>query len=456
MNIEGVLNELEYKGSKLGGLFANVLYSSLYLHGYEFTVLNGIRVYLQFVKLEVVSFFNWGSRKRYTHRKYIFNYTANMKKLTEFFSPLLAHIPADDILFVSKKGHHFQGDKDLSLYSPTLLTFREWIEWRREFKPVLAKFKQLRPVLSRKFNIHGSLYFYLKITIKYQTQRLYLFNKLLADVKPDIILTDHDRQAINSALIIAGQLNHIPTYTFIHGSTDPEANFLPLIADNMLCWGQKHVNQFLNFGIHQDHLLKVGNPRLHRTAPQKEQITDKILVSFISNPIDIHERLILANIFGEAMDKLHQINPAITGIIKLHPNETKEAYGKVAHKYEHMTILSSVEMDNLTLFNTSTIIVSHNSTMSFDALVAGKRVVILNPPDVHFPLGIGEDMISIGGCPEATNTQTLAEAVLETIEHIRNGSQNEMAEAYINYYCQYWGDDAAKKIVETISQHTHT
>lgn len=457
MNIEGVLNELEYRKTRLGGLFANVLYSSLYLHGYEFSFVNGVRIYLQLIRLEVGSLFRWRSRKPMSHRKYIFNYTANLSKLTEFFSPLLPYLDKDDILFVSRKGHHFQGNKDLHFYYLPSLTLKEWLEWRREFKEVHGKFEALKPTLKRRFNIQGSLYIYLKLIIKYQTQRLHLFNKLLAEVKPDIILTDHDRQAINSALIIAGKQNNIPTYTFIHGSTDPEANFLPLIADNMLCWGQKHVNQFMNFGIGKNQLLTVGNPRLHRVSNAGyKPIGDDILISFISNPIDIQERIILADIFGEAIERLHSINPAIRGIIKLHPNESKEEYGKMVHKYAHMSILSSTEMDNKTLFQTSSILVSHNSTMSFDALVQGKRVVILNPRNVHFPIGIGLDMVELGGCPEARDADSLVEAVSETISNMQNGVENETAEAYISYYCQYWGDDSARKIIETISQHIHT
>lgn len=456
INIEEVLNELEHKQVKLGGLFANLLYSSLYIKGYEFNLLNKLKIYYQLIKTGFVPLSVSPKNRKYPRKKYIFNYTANINKLTEFFLPLLDHIDVNDVLFVSKAGHPFRGDTSLDFYAPSTLSYREWKEWKKEYEPVHAHFKRLKPILKSRFNIHGALYLYLKVTLKYQTQRLYLFNKLLAEVKPEVIVTDHDRQSINSALIIAGKQLHIPTYTFIHGSTDPEANFLPLIADHMFCWGQKHVDQFMKFNISSDHLIIAGNPRLHRTGISSGlQVQDKILVSFISNPIDLQERMILAEIFGEAIEIAHQINPNISGLIKLHPNESADEYKKIGNRYEHLSIVTSAEMDNKTLFDTSAIIVSHNSTMSFDALVEKRTVIILNPPDVYFPLGIGKDLITYAGCAEAKDTPTLAESILQAAERMDNKTNNELAEAYMNYYCRYWGDDSAKKISETITQHIH-
>ncbi len=452
LQFEDTLNKLEYKGVKLGGLFANFLYPNFYFNEYSS---NYKLLCIQYLKLFLRPIISIHKDPQYSEVDYIFNYTGNTSKLTGFFIPLLRYITKKNILFVSRNGHQFEDDLDTNFYSLSRLNLLELIKWRYEFKATFSKFEQLKEELKSKYNVDKKLFLHLKIILTLQTQHLFKFEKLLSQVKPKIVLTDHDRQMLNSALIIGAKIKGIRTYTFIHGSTDPEADFIPLLADYMLCWGDKQFKQFSKHGVDKSRLLIVGNPKFERPkleAQPKFIASQNRLITLITNPIEINEKIMLADKFAEAVFELQKMDSTIEMAIKIHPSENEDDYSAVKHKFPQLTIFSSKNISNEELFSRYNLFVSHNSTMAFDALIHHKKVIIFNPEGISFPLGIGEELHKFAGCKLANTTAQLIESIKDEINTMDIKIMDINTESYINSYCKYWGQESAEKIFKIISQ----
>lgn len=453
LQLEDTLNKLEYKGTKLGGLFANFLYANFFFNPYTSDKRSIIS---QFIKLYLKTIFGRNNKRPLSKVDFIFNYTSNNPKLTGFFNPLLKYIQKTNILFISKPGHYFENDALINFYSPSPLSISEWKKWKREFKNVLLNFKELKDELHDKYKINNIQYLHLKFILICQTQNLFMFESVLQEVQPKAVLTDHDRQMLNSSLILAAKIKGVKTFTFIHGSADPEPDFIPLLADYMFCWGNKHFSQFVKVAIDEKRLLIVGNPRLERPKIIAAPVYgyERKLITLITNPIETTEKLLLAEKFIEAVTQLGKINTTIDAALKLHPSEDKNDYEYLKQKFPQLTIYSSKEISNVEIMNKSFLFVSHNSTMAFDALMHCKKVVIFNPAGITFPIGIGEELHKYAGCKLAKTTEELKEAINLEIKESETESDFSKAESYINNYCKYWGEESTRLIYNFISQNT--
>ncbi len=452
IRIENSLNNLTYKEVPIGGLFASSLYPGLFLSKYRMNVFTLLQKYIQFGKYYILPLFNLIPfnipNKNFT---YLFNYSANSPRLVNFFLPLTRLIPdKKEILFVNRKGHSIADNRMSTFESKRLNLYNYW-SWLIEFLPIFRNFSKLEQSLMKNHHLDWQILLGLRITLLHQSQSLFIFNKLLQRTNPKVIITDHDRQTLNAALIIQGKILQIPTYTFIHGGTIPIANFVPLVADKILCWGKLHQNQFHEFGIPINRLPIVGNCQLEIPETIPPNKTNQVV--FVANPLEKQDKLKLATYFCEAVVNVNKTRP-IQGIIKLHPSETISDYQFLGKMYPTIKILTSKEISNADTFLQTDLFVSHNSTMGFEALIKNKKVIILNPADVFFHIGIGKEMIEKGGCLEAKNSSELSRCILSEIKNIEEQIPNTKAAEYIDAYCSYFGEDSAKKVFELINQHS--
>ena len=94
--------------------------------------------------------------------------------------------------------------------------------------------------------------------------------------------------------------------------------------------------------------------------------------------------------------------------------------------------------------------INHNSVFGIEALIKQKDVIIYSPDYITFPLGIGAELHSKGGCTLIKNTS-------EMIKHfnyikVNNTPKNSKAEEYIQSYIYAFGETASKNIYNEITK----
>ncbi len=434
-----------------GGLLAHFLYTNLFFNNFNDSGFNKIKINFLLLREKITK----GDRTDLLPPitgEYIFNYTGKFDKLLDFFRPLYSHFESSEIIFISKQSEPANELSGSTFIYPKNLSKRAKHEWMIHFKETENYFNKLEPKL-RELQISPTLFKYLRYCLIKQTQKLFFFLEYIEHSKPKAVLTDHDRQMINSSLILAAKAKGVPTFTFIHGSTDPAPDFIPLLADYMFCWGQYHYRQFKQLGVEENRLLITGNPKLRseiyadaNKMRASLQIRDSLVFSFTPNPIDAEEKIKMALQFCSAASQLKNVK----AIIKLHPNETKTEYTLVQNDFPEITLLSSDELTNDELFAVSNLIVCHNSTIAIDALIKKIPVIIFRPQFISFPLGIGLDLINKAGCPDASNSAELSELFRKMQSEVERNKVVEKSRSYVNDYCDLFGDEAAKKIIECI------
>ena len=455
--IEKILNRITFSGIPVGGLFANFLYPRFFFHEYDNSK---HRKYL----LDLISLKENLKAKRKgafpntdKNIRFIFNFTSNNSKLTGFFKPVIELLDAERVLLVSGKDQEFKfREKDGFIY-PQNLTTESYAFWKSNFSTTLGQFMNIVPEL-RQFNgCNNTVISELKIVLEKQTRNLTWFHNLLSDSNVSGVITDHDRQMINSSLILAAKLKNIPTFTFIHGSTDPAADFIPLLADYMFCWGHYHYKQFSELGVPESKLLITGNPKITDKSEsenirikKKLSISDKLVIIFAANPIDNHEKLQLCEIFCKAVSS--DLN--YTGIVKLHPSETKTDYNLLIDKYPNIRFLGHEELNAEESLNIADIIACHNSTLAIDALIKKIPVMILNPSFITFPIGAGIEIHEKAGCPYSINESEFKSALILMQSESYRSKAVRKSRTYAENYCLKTGSDSAKLITEILKSKT--
>ncbi|MCE2787667.1 MAG: CDP-glycerol glycerophosphotransferase family protein [Sphingobacteriales bacterium] len=455
--IENRLNEIKFINIPVGGLFAHFLYTSLFFNNFNDSNYNKVKINLLLLREKIVR----GDKTDLLPTRngvYIFNYTGKYDKLLDFFRPLYPHFENSEIVFISKESEQSNELSGSSFIYPKNLSKRAKHEWKIHFKETEKSFNKLEPKL-RELQISLTLIKYFRYCLIKQTQKLFFFLEYIEHSKPKAVLTDHDRQMINSSLVLAAKAKGVPTFTFIHGSTDPAPDFIPLLADYMLCWGQYHFQQFTSLGIPPEKLIIAGNPKISiETTINKEIIKEKLnldnrlVAVFASNPINIQEKLELAEMFCSCISL---VASEYKGIFKLHPNETLGDYSSLINKYPETIFLTSKDILNEEIFAIADLIVCHNSTIAIDALIKKIPVIITHPDFITYPLGLGEKLLEEAKCPGAKDTDKLINIFTQCVASEFRDNLIINSKNYIDNYCNRFDIESAKFIVEKIKVSRH-
>lgn len=201
--------------------------------------------------------------------------------------------------------------------------------------------------------------------------------------------------------------------------------------------------QFISLGMHPEQLPIVGNARI--PAPQpfiKKHENTTLRICFAGNNIDMNERHILFSMFANAVDRIKNID----GMMKIHPAEQKAEYQKVSEFYPHIKILESKELSNKTLFENIDLLLVHNSTIMIEAIGYGVPVLIINHPEVTFPIGIGQHLLDIPGYPQINTSEELEQFILavQKDDHLLDDLFDKCL-IFIHNYCKYYGDESVQQ-----------
>jgi hypothetical protein len=322
---------------------------------------------------------------------------------------------------------------------------RCWPQWRSRIKALCASFGLPRGARER-----------LALSVLVNSQSAVACLDFLERYRPAAIVTDYDRAALTSPLVLAARSLEVLTFSLQHGVLDKDAGgYIPVIADRMFCWGDLHRRIMTAAGQDPAKLMIGGCPRLTRElSAEPREVRSRLriapshrLVMLGTSPVPPTQRRLLATWFCDAVSQLD----GVSGLVRLHPSESVVFYDEIARTHPQVQFLDNSQFSLDESLAAADVVVVQISGLGSDALVKRRPAVVVEIPDA--PLGHGKELIEQAGCPRAASVAELAAALrcLLFDEEARRRCV-DAAERFVQDFCACFGRESAARIAETVNE----
>jgi hypothetical protein len=460
LTIEEQLNEITFHSIPLGKVLSINLFNYWWLGIDKKLSMKTLKAIINSYRYRQTSNKISDDITKHFENRVFYNTVDEAERSTGFFKSLAKYVNPQSSLFV---GHRYSSNYlfDVKTFNfPNRLTPELQHTWNTLFKKSQKEIKTHLRKICTEFGLPLPFFYELYLAIIVQTQAIIYQFHFLKKTTPKAIITDHDRQSVSSCLIAVANELKIPTYTFIHGNTFPDGiGFYPVLASKLFCWGKRHYDQFSHLGTPQEKLIITGNTKLSRKISiDKNEIkklleidSNKKVILLATNNIPVEKRHNLTTKFGEFLKDIENIQ----GIVRLHPAERIEDYQPVIEEQKHIKFISPSKVNFEESFALADVIAVHSSMYGLEGLFKAIPVIVLNV--IEHPLFLGEELITEGGCP---NIRTKEEMMLFLQNVFTNkeyaADLHKKNELLVEKYCYLFGDNAAKKIAETITENVNS
>jgi hypothetical protein len=317
--------------------------------------------------------------------------------------------------------------------------------WRREYQRCWPSWKRTISDACARYAFPDGAFELLALALMVASQRVFGCLEFLEAHRPSVILTEYDRNARWSCLVLAARNLGIPSLTLVHGVIERDAfGFSPVLADRILCWGELDRAKLINAGEAPSRVIVAGCPRLSRDLPSPSLEVrrrlgldhDGPVAMLATSPESI--RFELAETFCRAIEQL----PGISGIVRLHPSENLSSYQTMIARHPTVSFVENGRASMDEALAATDIVVVRASGFGSDALVKRKPVVVISPD--QNPTGHDLELIELAGCPHAKDPDELA-AVLGRMAHdpAFRAEREIAAEAFVTQLCAAFGNESA-------------
>jgi hypothetical protein len=326
--------------------------------------------------------------------------------------------------------------------------------WLPEFRRCWPAWKAVLKRICRRYGLSEAIYERLAIELVHGSQFFVGFRQLLASLRPRAIVTEYDRGARWSCLVLAARSLGIPTFTLQHGVIGEEGiGYVPLVADKIFCWGETTRDLLVPCGVSSERIVLGGCPRLDRQlAVEPPEARAKLgldaakpVVMLATAPYAGLERTRLVEMFAGCMERL----PEAVGIVRLHPSETLEEYRELARLHPAIRFSDNCAASLDESLAAADVVVVQNSGIGSDALVKGRLAIVADLPPS--PLGHGRDLVEQAGCPCAKSADELLAAVRTLLlDDAARRRRRADAGRYVERFCAHFGRDSARQIARAV------
>lgn len=268
------------------------------------------------------------------------------------------------------------------------------------------------------------------------------WQRVLINNKYSTLLCDLDRYPSNAPIVLAAKSLSIKNATIIHGSTTPITNYLPVIANNLLVWGEYHQEQFeTNIDLNRTKIWIIGNPKIKRTNEKESQDISINIIGLATTPLPLQISKSVLTVFERGTEYK-------TRIIKAHPVENKNSF----EDFEYIKNLSIFYNESVEYFLSHIdVLCVRNSQLGSDALGYRIPIIIIDTQDGYF-LQNGELLNKYAGCPIVQNANQLA---LELEQLNRKPYYEARINKQLRFFDKlftYIGSDSDKELVKFIQE----
>ena len=280
--------------------------------------------------------------------------------------------------------------------------------------------------------------------------------RFLERSRPAAIVTDYDRGGSSSCLVLAARSLGIAAFSLQHGVMGHNAaGYVPVIADQMYCWGELHRRIMTEAGQDPARLAIGGCPRLTRDLqPEPREVRSRLnidpshrVVMLGTSPVAPSQRRLLAAWFCDALRQLD----GVSGVVRLHPSERLEFYADFAREHPRVQFMDNAQLSLDESLAATDVVVVQNSGLGSDALVKRRLAVVVEIPDA--PMDHGKDLIEQAGCPRAASAEELAVVLRGVLfDEKRRRCHFVAAERYVEDFCACFGQESARRIGAAVLQ----
>lgn len=469
IKLENELNQVKFRNLPIGGVIANAVYIELFIGNADWSFKsklkdNLLRFYLLFGK-NILSFFNKKKNPsnfdKYDNqclitfsssRRHIFKIGYSIwKKLNE--KRAICLIENEEV-----KKQFSEFDNPFVITKSDLPSI-DFLEWRNSFSEVEADFKE---ILKKFININKLPRYVSTRIFNYlisQSQALTIYEVFLKTTKLKYILVEYDRFHVTSPLVLAARLANVPTFSMVHGVVNNRFGYLPILANQLFCWGNGQKETLLKYATDTESQTRIrisGAPQLSSELKydkyalrRKLRIPDgQNVVLLATNAVEVQFRHQLIQIFCKAVEKCFDIK----GIVRIHPSEEATFYA------DYIDIYPNILFDNNKLFSyeesfcLGDLFCIFNSAYAIDAILKHLPVVIINVNTDN--LGQAADLIETGKLPSVKSEDELErefQSFFYNSDYRRSIIKN--VETYAKHYCYTTGDDAASLTLDGIQNY---
>jgi hypothetical protein len=325
--------------------------------------------------------------------------------------------------------------------------------WRREYRRCRGLWHRQLWCWLHVHQLSGWLFPYIAYALAVRSLYVYGFLCFLDRVRPTLVLADSEHNHPWACLVLAARRRKIPTLQMMHCAIYTSYIFCPLLSDAALCWGAQQREQMSSFGVEPERLLVVGCQRLTRkVSVERGWVRAKLdlpldapVVMLATNRIAREKWQKQVFAFGDALSAC----PRWTGVVRLHPSETRALYADEMAKYPRIRFFESGEWTVEESMAACDVVVSHNSGLGNDALVMGRPVVILDV--LGEPMSNGQVLADKAGCPVAKTADQLRQTVFRILDDEKyRKTIRDRAEEYVMWFCSAYGQQAARNVADVV------
>ncbi len=331
--------------------------------------------------------------------------------------------------------------------------------WRRDYRQFWPRMRPTVRAVAARQRFPRRVYHRLADAIVAVTQQIAGFVDFLARAEPAAILTEHDRNGFCAPLTLAARTLGIPTYTLVHGPLGEKCrSFYPLLADKVFCWGQIDRDKFIEVGLDPGRTILGGCPRLTRDLPLSAGEAraklgldpQKPLVMFGTSVLKhVHHKLaetFCAAVAGET---------EFSAVVRLHPVETPQTYAELIGRFPQVKFLSSKGWPVDEALAAADVVVVRSSGLGSDALVKRRLTVVLDIGDS--PLGHGQDLVDLAGCPCVRSADELRSILLRLFrDEQEQAERRRAAERFVARFYDAFSEESAARIAGHLLASTAT
>ena len=274
--------------------------------------------------------------------------------------------------------------------------------------------------------------------LKTQWLRYKSSQRLLVDMRYNVILTEFDRYPATAPFILAAKGLGIPTATLVHGAINPIDHYLPIIADELWVWGEFHREKFIHNGIAESIIKIVGNPKVKRLKRNSRNVRGTIGVGLTVMPWS--NQLILLEQIMALKGEFRKI------VVRPHPNDD---LNKFSFLLSDTVVLSTKEESLEDFFMSIDIFAVRRSQMGTDALAYDIPIIVLDPL-LDNDLQNGEILNKEAGCPVLKNSREVKDEVLRLLDKSYMHQRLECQNAFFDRVYEYTGEQAVKAMAERL------
>ena len=305
------------------------------------------------------------------------------------------------------------------------------------FSNIINIFSKLRP-LNKSYSKSELL-----LVLYRQLVSVSNWNIFFSKGKYKIVIVDFDRDFATSAIILSAKKNHIKTVTLVHGVLNPPFAYIPIIAEEIWCWGAYQKEQLISYKVPSKRIKIVGNPIVKGDKSKlRHKYANKIGIGL--NPMPNEENIKFINNVLSVLE-----DAKINCIIKLHPAMDKDFWAnRLTNK--NITIYNSQEIENNTFFKEIDLLIIGNSGLGFEAVASNVPIWVYRVSSGK----TGNDgvMIEDGGAPDVSENIILTKelnALLKDPNYLINLKKIQLKFIEEQFY-HATGEDASKNIVNEI------